>query len=268
MDMLYFSSETLICLGVEAALMILLPVPLLIVWKKKTRLSMKIFITGAVTFFLFAIVLKVLPAMLLFNGDNAVAKAIRNNPLLFYLTGGLLAGIFEETGRFIAFKTILKRDTQKQTAIAYGIGHGGFECMYIGFNVITIIAMGMIINQNGIESVTGQLSSEQLEAVIQQLKDYTAADILTVFLAVLERVSAVMIHIAFSILVFHGVHHKSSWYLFPAAVLMHALFDFSLVIRTYGVPDIILELILLVSALTIFFLSCRFVYVKSENNKA
>ncbi len=264
MNGLNFSSDNLICLGVESFFMILLPIPLLILYKKKTRLSLKIFITGAVTFFLFAIVLKVLPAMPLFYGENDVARTIRNTPLLYYLTAGILAGVFEETGRFIAFKTVLKKDTAKQTSIAYGIGHGGFECIYLAVNIVYIMAIGIMINQNGIESITKDMNSEQIEIMTKQLKDFTNADITAVLLALMERISTVMIHIALSILVFRSVHDKKLWFLFPTAIFIHALFDFSIVIHSYGVPDIVLELILLITSFTVFILSYKLVYAKSE----
>ena len=39
-----------------------------------------------------------------------------------------MAGIFEETGRFLAFKTVLRKKQGKDiNALMYGAGHGGFE---------------------------------------------------------------------------------------------------------------------------------------------
>jgi uncharacterized membrane protein YhfC len=51
---------------------------------------------------------------------------------LYAVLGALLAGLFEETGRFIAFKFLLKKRTDRKTAISYGIGHGGFEAIFGG----------------------------------------------------------------------------------------------------------------------------------------
>ena len=47
------------------------------------------------------------------------------------LYGGLMAGVFEETGRYVSFKWFLKKETRIQDGLSYGIGHGGIEAMLI-----------------------------------------------------------------------------------------------------------------------------------------
>ena len=50
---------------------------------------------------------------------------------LYALYGGLAAGLFEETGRLLAFRFILKPHTARITALSYGIGHGGIEAFWV-----------------------------------------------------------------------------------------------------------------------------------------
>jgi uncharacterized membrane protein YhfC len=57
---------------------------------------------------------------------------IQGSIWLMALYGGLMAGLFEETGRFLAFKTILRsKRNNDANALMYGAGHGGFEAMMI-----------------------------------------------------------------------------------------------------------------------------------------
>lgn len=48
------------------------------------------------------------------------------------MVGALLAGVFEETGRYVAFKFILKKRENKATALAYGLAvfMGAYYCTY------------------------------------------------------------------------------------------------------------------------------------------
>ena len=64
---------------------------------------------------------------------------------------GFFPGLFEETGRFVAFKTLLRKRKQRETSISHGIGHGGFEVMLIiGLNLVSYIMMGLMINNGSI----------------------------------------------------------------------------------------------------------------------
>lgn len=42
-----------------------------------------------------------------------------------------MAGIFEESARYIYFKWILNKENRLQDAFSYGGGHGGIEAMFI-----------------------------------------------------------------------------------------------------------------------------------------
>ena len=45
----------------------------------------------------------------------SAGETIRNNLWLYALYGGLMAGLFEETGRYLCFSFALKRDTAPKT---------------------------------------------------------------------------------------------------------------------------------------------------------
>lgn len=82
--------------------MMLIPIVMLIIWTKKTHAPIKPIIVGAITFALFVYVPEQIPIQLLIVADNEISCAINGSTWLYYLVGGLFAGIFEETGRFVA----------------------------------------------------------------------------------------------------------------------------------------------------------------------
>src|SRR5699024_180091 len=51
------------------------------------------------------------------------------NPLVYAIYESLAAGVFEEIGRFIGFRYLLKKFRSWKDGIAYCIGHGGIESM-------------------------------------------------------------------------------------------------------------------------------------------
>jgi hypothetical protein len=79
--------------------------------------------------------------------EHAVSRFLSANPVLLALVAGLFPGVFEETGRLVAFKTVLRKRRNRETSISYGIGHGGFEVILIlGLTYIQYIAYAVMIN--------------------------------------------------------------------------------------------------------------------------
>ena len=111
---------------------IALPLILAIVWCKKKKEPFTTVLIGAATFMLFAIVIeKPLQALLIMPTslglpEHAASTFINARPVLWGIVVGLFPGVFEETGRLIAYKTVLRRRMQRETGLSHGIGHGGF----------------------------------------------------------------------------------------------------------------------------------------------
>ena len=255
MDNIHFGNENMLAIGICSALMVIMPVTVFVIWKVKTHSKIKPVFVGAVTFLLFAIVLKLPFAYLLYQSGSPVSEAINSNPWLYYLFGGLLAGLFEESGRFIAFKTVMKNNKQKTDAVTYGIGHGGIESIYIGLSLLSFIAIGVMINSGNTSQLTEGAAPEQIEALKDQLAQYASFDITGVFTGVLERASAMLIHISLSMLVFEAANSRKRLWLYPCAVLTHFVFDFIIVFTKFGLPLIALEIIFVVFSVTTFIIA-------------
>lgn len=234
---------------------ILGPILLLIIWRMKKKSNLMPALTGAVTFIVAALVLENIPKYFLFSGTNTVSEYVLNHAWAYTLAGALLAGIFEECGRFVAFRFFLKNHTVKKTAITYGIGHGGIECIILlGLGMVSNLSMAFAINSGAISALMENIPAEQLTAYENIITTLTTATFGTFLLGMWERIFAVLFHIALSVLVFAGVKEKSKFYLFPLAILLHAGLDVFAALYQFGV----LALPVTELCITLFSCACAF----------
>lgn len=215
------------------ALMILIglfgPILLAVIWKATTKQPFKTILVGALIFFAFAIILESVPKLFLFVDTNAVGRAVLSNYALYVGTAALLAGLFEETGRLVAFKFLLKDRNDKRTAISYGIGHGGFEAMYLlVIGGIQNLSYAAAINNGTFSTLIEQVRAtapDQVAALAALPAQLMAVGFGDVAISTCERVSAVCIHIACSIIMYKAVKEPRKLWLWPVAILLHASID-------------------------------------------
>ena len=145
-----------------------MPIAAAIWWTKKTKQPLSSVLIGAAVFFVFALMLeKPLQNLLVFPtqmglSKHAVSRFLAARPIAFTLVLGLFPGIFEETGRFVAFKTLLKDRRERQTAISCGIGHGGLEILLVfGLTYINNLAYAAMAN-SGAPPVPHRLASPMI----------------------------------------------------------------------------------------------------------
>lgn len=260
------STENLIALSVLCLLGLALPLVGSIIWKVKTGQLFTTILVGWGMFFGFAIILEIIPKLFLFQIENPVSRAIMSNPILLSIIGGLIAGIFEETGRFVAFKFILRKRKNRLTAITYGIGHGGFEVMYLlgiaGIQNVVLAIMfktGLMANILANLRTTDPVTATALADTAVALRTVTL-DI--VGLSIMERVSAVLIHISCSIIMFMAVNGKKKMWLFPVSILVHASIDFFAGLYQVGIINnlVVFEICLLIWGIAMFALCYIFLY--------
>lgn len=186
-------------------------------------------LVGALTFFVFAMILEAIPKSFLLVGTNPVGVAILSSPLLTSVVAALLAGIFEETGRFVAFKFLLKKRTSKTTATAYGLGHGLFEVMLlVGYASIQYLVYISMINSGTFETVLSQvepLSHEQAAALAMLPAQLSSVSFAQLPLAIMERTGAVLFHLGASLIVFYAVRGNKKGGFFFVAILLHTCLD-------------------------------------------
>ena len=266
MENLHFSASTIAGFAVSGICMILIPVILAIVWQKRTHAPIPPMVAGAIVFPVFALALKIPVALPLHYLDNSVSREINASPVLSYLVAGILAGIFEETGRLVAFSILKKKFTARETAISYGIGHGGFEAVYTGITMLSFIVMAILVNSGNVDEVTKNLTPEQIPTAMEQLTQYANQSFGTSMLGIVERIGAVTLHIGLSILVFRAVYDRRKFWLYPLAILLHALTDFSIVFVKDNV--LLAEGLLLLLGTLVLVIAVRFVYLPYQEKEA
>ena len=242
------SFASILCMGIVALLSFAIPVVLCIRYRKRKKADLVPFFVGMAVMFVFALVLESLLHQLVLN-VLPVGQTILNNIWLYALYGGLAAGVFEETGRFLAFKTVLKRYQKRDVnALMYGAGHGGFEAAWLlGGTMISYIVMAVMLNL-GLESVLTKGATEatlpQMEALFETLKTATPA---SYFIGLIERVIAVVLQIALSVLVWFAAKQRGKWGLYPLAILLHALVDGILVVVAHYITSLWLVYAILIA---------------------
>lgn len=229
-----FPLSTMVCLAVEMILAIALPLAAIIFWYKKKKGSIIPVLIGAVTFFVSAVVLEGIFHTLFLFVITPAADFINSNFFIYAIYGSLMAGIFEETGRFAAFRLMKKRYGELADAVSYGIGHGGFECAYVlGLTMGAYFVMALMINMGMGEMLFATMTEADmaaLEPVLEGIKTITPA---LAFAAVAERISAMTIHICNSVIVYNGVKNGKISRLFIAIALHTAFNMVALVVNQY-----------------------------------
>lgn len=217
------SIASIACIIISALLSTGVPIALLIFVRKKYGAPIIPALVGALAFVLFALVLEQQMHMLVLKPAADGTIALRSQPFLYMLYGCFAAGIFEETARFISFHILKRRFQGIKTAVSYGIGHGGTEAILIaGLAMINNAVFAFMVNSNGIESFT---AGENGALIAQQIQALAATPPSMFLVSALERMSALAIQIGLSVIVFYSVYPKRRLWLFPLAILIHAVID-------------------------------------------
>lgn len=212
--------------------MIVLPIIAAIYFSRKFKLSWKLFLAGGLTF----ITSQVLHIPLVL----ALTPTFQSWGIALYaIVLGLLAGLFEETSRYILYKFILKKTTTWDEGIYVGLGHGGTEAILIG--ITAALAFVNMLAYRFIDlSTVPSIPPEQLELAKQQVAAYWATPPYLAILGFVERIFAMCLHVALSVMVLYGIRSKKVIW-FWAAVIWHAIVDAMAVYLAKDISMIALE---------------------------
>lgn len=226
----------------SAAVSFLFPLIAMIVWRKKTHARIFAAVTGAVIFFVFAMVLEQVMHVLVLRPNGYVLS----HTWSYVLYGTLAAGVFEETGRLVGFKLLLKRQTGRETGVMCGLGHGGMESLLLcTVAMVTNLVVALQLNAAG-----GNVDalSETFQTLAASLTQMPAGQLA---LSGLERVLAICLHTALSVLVFQAVNRPGKFWLYPAAIALHAGVDVFAALRQRGVISMYVSELLVLAAVVV-----------------
>ena len=187
--------------------------------KKKYKINLSVLGLGAVAFFVSSQVLeKIVHLIVLHPQKDGTVPLMTGNPLLYVIYGICMAALFEETARLVFFKWLeKKRALEDSDALAYGLGHGGLELLYLGMgSLISLLILFSLLESSNPDLAT-LLPKNTLETV-QSLSGWQ------VYLLGVERVLTLVMQIGLSFWVYQAVRQKN-WIYLVTAYGFHAFFD-------------------------------------------
>ena len=252
MEDLHFSASSIIGALLEGTLAVLMPIAVLIIWKIKTKAKLVPFWIGCLIFPVFALVIESVCVAGIAFADKKMLNLLSNN-LLLYTFSAAMAGIFEETGRFVAFKFLLRKYKDRRDSVTYGIGHGGIESIIlVGGSAALTLFIALVTNSGLLEQFTTAYSEGLKEAFTDSVETMASNSFSTYMLAFFERISAVMIHISLSVLVFVSVRQKGKLWLYPLAVFIHFAVDCTVILpHVLGTPLWLFEIVFFLASLAV-----------------
>ena len=216
-------------LAVTVILMIAIPVIFFVYWRRRHQGQTKIswLIAGMIGFIVSARVLELGVHYLCILADNPVSRFINGNTAAFVLYGITMAGVFEECGRYIVMKYILKKNRTRENAVLYGIGHGGIEILAVILpTMITSLVAAVLFSQGTVEDALSALkiTGETAAAALPTVQVAAVFDFAAMAMNVIERLFAMLLHIGLTVIVFYGVISEKKAFLL-LAILLHMLMD-------------------------------------------
>ena len=216
-------------LVITVILMAAIPVIFFICWRRKhkQRTNISYLIAGAVGFIVSARVLELGVHYFCILADNPVSRFINASTVAFVLYGTVMAGVFEECGRHIVLKYIMKKNRTRENAVMYGIGHGGIEILAVILpSIITYLVVAIMFSKGTAEEALTALkiTEDTAAAALPSVQAAAAFDFATAAMNVVERLFAMCLHIGLTVIVFYGILSARKGYL-PLAILLHMLMD-------------------------------------------
>ena len=171
-----------------------------------------------------------------------------------------MAGLFEETGRFVTMKFLLKKEQgNDHNAIMYGIGHGGIEMAFIlVIGMVNQLLYAVMINTGQTEALLAPLDASSREVLQQAFESLVNTPPYMLLLSPVERLAAITAQIAFSVLVWIAVTRAGKKLLYVLAVLLHFLLDaVAVILSGLGISTWLIEGIIWIMALAFAFLAVK-----------
>jgi len=204
-------------------LMIAMPVVLAIILTRKFKLGWRLFWIGAATFVLSQVGHIPFNALVnpVFNQFGFIALHPTIQLLIRAVFLGLSAGVFEEFSRYAMYRWWAKDARSWGRGLLAGTGHGGIEAIIVGalalYGFIQIAILSSV-------DIAQAVPAAQVETVRNQVAAALSMPVYMTLLGAVERLFAIPLHIACSLLVMQAfTRRRFGWV--GLAVLLHALAD-------------------------------------------
>jgi uncharacterized membrane protein YhfC len=165
-----------------------------------------------------------IPAMIWLQSQSWMVDALKQPAAFwaFLLFAAFTAGLFEEGGRWLAFRfAIPAKDRHWRTAVMVGAGHGGLESFGVGLAALAGCATYLAVR---FFPDALPLTDEQLQEVSRQFGNMQGWEPL---LGGFERAATQAVQIAFTVMVLLSFTKGARWWWYALAA--HTFVDFTAV---------------------------------------
>ena len=188
-------------IAAACAAVCLIPMISGLLWRRKYQKMRPVWM-GMLGFIAFAGIAEMLFVMLVLSALGPVSNAVNATPVRLVVFSCLCAGLFEECGRYLVYRSGLSHCSGRSVATGYAIGHFGTE--------ILILTVWPLLSR-----------APELFGAVQA------------GITVWERLAACAGHTALSVLVWYAFCEKKPGVLISAIVL-HAICDAPMGLLRYG----------------------------------
>ena len=226
--------------SITIIVIVLLPISLAIVLRRRSRVPWQYFCVGVLTFIgaqLIHLPLnRLLEALGILPDEAVTGVALVQTAAIL----GLTAGLTEELARTAGY-ALVKKARRFQDGVMMGLGHGGIEAMLIAVVLAASISSLIFFSESNEASI--ELIPEQAAALEKQISLLADSPLLTLA-PLVERIIALALQVSLSVIVLQAFV-KRNWLYVLAAIIIHATFDFIAVYASAKIDNIwILEAIL------------------------
>ena len=176
-------------LAVAAGVCLIGPILVALGWHRRSRAPLAAFGAGALVFLVSQVILR-LPWQI------PLGRWVQAHPdwlIPFLLFSSLTAGLFEESGRWLGYRHLLRKERSLRIGVMFGLGHGALEAILLAGLPLAGLLVSWVMAARGLIP-----PGMALDAVRQQT---AAVDGWKVLLAAVERASAIAAHVGLSLIV-------------------------------------------------------------------
>ncbi|MCC7164480.1 MAG: YhfC family intramembrane metalloprotease [Anaerolineae bacterium] len=184
----------------------------------------KFFLFGMLVFFVTQLLIRIPLVQLV---QAYLGQTIQSSQTFLYawvFALALTAGLFEEIGRYLGYRFLIKDNKTWEVGLMYGAGHGGLESMLL---IGGLVLLGLInyIALSTTDFSALNLPPDQLASIQTARQQYAGLDWWMPLLGAYERFITIFFHIAMSVLVLQTFLRRSlSWLVL--AIALHTLVNF------------------------------------------
>ncbi len=250
--------------GAAVAFDILFPLLVAFVIWRRLRVAWRFFWFGALVFFVTQILIRI---PLTQGAQFLLREPLQGSQTFLYFWFAVLAltaGIFEEGGRWLGYRWLVKKDFTWAKGLMYGAGHGGLESMLLvgGLALLGLVNVIVISTTNFSQM---NLPPDQLAQIEMARRQIAALEWWMPLLGAYERFITLFFQIAMSILVLQVFVRGSLKWLW-LAIALHAGIDFAAILLARALAPVWVEAALTLSLpLSLFII---FYFRPRENDAA